>query len=598
MRYQRYTVSPACYPRYNNAITKTSKLFEKYKHIREQNRLKVNTKDICQIKEIDIYLGRGEDGNQTSLGIKDIILKQEDLKEHGTVDCITYENTSLKGHIQITVIDSMMKEEIKTLFGFIKQLVVITKDDAEIERMKTEMQFEDSTTSLLTTKERAARDICNWLERIALKPMKEMCEYLDQVLKDRRLENSNENQFSSSNLKCQEKCFNQENVTLKTDANTIDPITTENIAECDDSGIYGMDASPDTKYDSIGNESPQEACASSETYSQDLDEETGVNLLKEMLAVYGMSNVPQCERPDISEIEEIHDSVKKQIFTASDAIIGIGYRVDKLHVFVQDREDKSENEKCTSQVREVLSQLGIHHFNIVPVNFKELMHVGAKIHPIPTYGTLGCYAKMSDGHRCILLAKHVAMLGTDIYSLDHNKKIATVIGKTTAKCCKLDIAAALVDGDATKCCTKFRNSSGKKLEGKLYEYGHNSDSFVVMEGQAVHIWGATSDPGKGVISMSKYQDGMDSPLILIRDEESSFTKDGNSGTSLKFAKPGDSGAIVCIDHPDDEFVYAVGMLTGLAELRMDPKQEHYTALPLSEGMAQLQESTGKTFELI
>ncbi|XP_053390811.1 uncharacterized protein LOC128553662, partial [Mercenaria mercenaria] len=330
MRYQWYTVSPGCYPRYNYAITKTSKLFERYKHIREQNKLTVNTKDICQTKEIDIYLGIGED-RETPLGIKDIILKQEKIENNGTVDSFWHKNANPKRHIQILITDSWMKE-IKALFPYKTKLnVVVKKDDAEIEGMGTEMQSEDSTTSLFTTTEKAARNICNWLERIALKPMKEMCEYLDQVLKDMRLENSNENRSSPSDLKCQKKCFNQENVTFKRNANISDPITIGNEVGCNDSGI-GMDASQDAKNDSIWNESSQ-VCASSETFSQNLDEETVANLLKEMLAVYGMSNVPKCERPVISEIDEVHDSVKKEIFSASDTIIGLGYRVDKLHIY-------------------------------------------------------------------------------------------------------------------------------------------------------------------------------------------------------------------------------------------------------------------------
>lgn len=229
----------------------------------------------------------------------------------------------------------------------------------------------------------------------------------------------------------------------------------------------------------------------------------------------------------------------------------------------------------------------------------ELMEIGSTIEaePLEKKGSLGCYADMVGDQTsvtCLLLSKHVAQGCSDIYIVENVKeKIATVIQETTIdEDGSLDIAAAVLEDDVKLGINerKLKDSNGDRLEGSFPERSKK----YLQRGRQVHIWGSKSKPGIGVIiDESYFIKGMKASLILIHDYS-------NGKIGRQFAHQGDSGSIICTDDPNDECVYALAMLIGCLQNKMDDNpnvKRQYIALLLEDGVKQLERLTERKFKV-
>lgn len=115
----------------------------------------------------------------------------------------------------------------------------------------------------------------------------------------------------------------------------------------------------------------------------------------------------------------------------------------------------------------------------------------------------------------------------------------------------VDIAVAVIHEQHRETCKQeFKTQKGTILPCVLVP---SSDTLRDSAGEFVHIWGAKSKPGRGIIHSVQYGGyGIDGCLITIR----------NRDKSENFAMPGDSGSVVCKISRNGKELYALGMLIG------------------------------------
>lgn len=162
----------------------------------------------------------------------------------------------------------------------------------------------------------------------------------------------------------------------------------------------------------------------------------------------------------------------------------------------------------------------------------------------------------------------------------------------------LDIAAAALSLRKDECDTRFKTLSGEQIcgEKRIIE----SKNLV---GRKVHIWGAKSKPGRGIITVPEYRctDEMDFTLILVED-----IANWEGIVEERFSQPGDSGAIACTDVPGQECVIPISMIMGVMnyeevnaddEKNKKTKKGRHATVPLQSGLRQISEKIGKQVEL-
>ncbi|XP_060592877.1 uncharacterized protein LOC132747495 [Ruditapes philippinarum] len=224
--------------------------------------------------------------------------------------------------------------------------------------------------------------------------------------------------------------------------------------------------------------------------------------------------------------------------------------------------------------------------------------------PNSIFGTLGCFASMhkrNNHHVYALTAKHILSQGDFFSCPEHgyNKPIGQVVPKTVPPA-GLDIAALKLN-EEIRFCTKFRTEldceDTNLLPCKLYDYVEDDESGILCCGQLVYIWGAASKPGKGVITVPKYlTNDMEEGLIVIEDRYSC-----QGDIPERFCKPGDSGAIVCVEDRRGKCVHVLAMVMGILNenaVQSNPaSRAKYVTVPLSIGLQELTNRTGFSFQL-
>jgi hypothetical protein len=94
---------------------------------------------------------------------------------------------------------------------------------------------------------------------------------------------------------------------------------------------------------------------------------------------------------------------------------------------------------------------------------------------------------------------------------------------------------------------------------------------------------------------------MDHTLIQVED-----VTDGEGTVDKRFAQPGDSGAIACIEVPGKEYVKPLSMQIGSINykgIEKDDKQKEqkvkgqYLTVPLSSGLEQISKRIGRKVEI-
>jgi hypothetical protein len=300
--------------------------------------------------------------------------------------------------------------------------------------------------------------------------------------------------------------------------------------------------------------------------------------------------------------------MKDDLFKICPSIKRMGYRYRTFYIYAVKPMRLQDEEIRDNKIRSVLRKYDIFPHEISACNEKieTVMHTGAKIEARsePRYslrsqakqtkcmpqivkgGTLGSFVKAAGGNKqYCLLSKHVTEHCSKVYYVENSNNIilGTMIPETNGHFHGgLDISAALMKEPVNGESTKFKDTRGHKLNGRLHDYNEEEEDGICRSGQSVHIYGAVSKPGEGVITMPIAHSGLTSPLIQIEDIGR------NHG---QFAKKGDSGAVVCVEDPEKRHVVALGMVMGV-------DREKYLALPLSKGIQQIEAQTSTRLELM
>ena len=311
--------------------------------------------------------------------------------------------------------------------------------------------------------------------------------------------------------------------------------------------------------------------------------------------------------------------VAKRLFDGVDVAVGTGYRCDKLHVYVRENSDM-DKEKVRSDIKKVLGEFHITDFEMI--TSKETRHfkrVGARIR-VARKGTLGGFAWMHDKsysgkvdgeaqrkQLCALLSKHVVNGANEVYWIpseqDEPIQIGSIIQAYDPNAGQpetpaVDVAAARILADQQQTCERqFKNSRREPSRCQLYDFADPD----YLKGQRVHIFGASTRLGTGTITELEHfprtaEEGLQ--YVVIEDMEP-IEDDG--GVIERFCQQGDSGAVICADTPDDEYVYVISMLIGSInynEVERNPDlRGKYIGFRMTDGLRKLEEETSNLFSL-
>ena len=281
--------------------------------------------------------------------------------------------------------------------------------------------------------------------------------------------------------------------------------------------------------------------------------------------------------------------VSAELYRIDPSVKSCGYRYSTLQVFVDD----TSNEKINNCIKNVLEKHGVGDFDIVPSigTYKRLLGVGAMVNPKEDrYGSVGGFAERNSDTLCALISRHVAIHSENgEVVLSDGKTSKTIrsnliqesvpVGQAEAV---LDISATVIPStDAGMCETKFKSEEGVPVTGMECTYEDKT-----LDNRPVHLWGATSTPGLGIITM---------PEIRDRDSDKTFiVVENRVGSATHLGKEGDSGAMVCADNDYDSSVECISMLIG--EDNETPGR--YATFRIDKGIEQLERQTNSRFELL
>lgn len=331
------------------------------------------------------------------------------------------------------------------------------------------------------------------------------------------------------------------------------------------------------------------------------------SLYNESMAMYKRSKVPEFERPreSLQKPTYLKEEVAKEIINVN-GVTGCGYRFSTLDIYLKDSLTEKERKTTEGQLKSVIERNKIERYELrTEHKLMKLSSVGSRVSGKiegPT-ATLGGFAKRGKSKvLCLLLARHFAENHTQLFVETNSGKeqIAVVLKPVNnAERGSMDISAADVTKKLqTKCSTQFKDQYGDSKESSLTEFEENEIDFLKY--LPVHIWGAASSPGLGIIIIPDYYvPGMTGLEKLVKIEDRSSIE---SGPIAHFAQDGDSGSIVCANDPSGEKVHVISMLMGSVHLQSSSpdsqQKDQYLTFRLKDGLNQLQrERNGEVFEI-
>ncbi|XP_060605953.1 uncharacterized protein LOC132758353 [Ruditapes philippinarum] len=313
-------------------------------------------------------------------------------------------------------------------------------------------------------------------------------------------------------------------------------------------------------------------------------------LYKEILGVFKRSRIPEHKKPDVRVIfpHKVGDEVSNELYKIDSSVKSCGYRYGTLQVFVDD----VSNDEIKNSIQKVLQTNGINDFEIVPAisTYKSFIGVGARACPtdvFTSHGSLGGYAKRNSRDMCALVSRHVAIYSKDmrVSLFDQNSSIRSrLIPETVADDTDepiLDISAAEINPRDTPICdTRFKSECGKSLPRKDCEYENKQ-----LDSRRVHLWGAVTAPGLGIITIPEVRDrNHDKTYIIVEDR---------ANATAVLCREGDSGAMVCADDDYGSGVEAISMLIG----KDTTNPGKYATFRIDKGLQQLEKQTDSSFSL-
>ncbi|XP_052764779.1 uncharacterized protein LOC128206406 isoform X2 [Mya arenaria] len=317
-----------------------------------------------------------------------------------------------------------------------------------------------------------------------------------------------------------------------------------------------------------------------------------LDLHGEILCMYARSNVHESEKPKSRNIgTKVDHCIADAIFNEVEEIKTMGNRFGTFVFFVENAEryDEEQKQQVIHRLNECLEKKTIHLGNyLVRFGTKEIRlsdnicRVGSKVVTAgSSFGTLGGFAEQFEGivtSTCAITAKHVVENpDLKVFKIERANRKDTIVAnilrprQDLVQLYPVDICAArIMEKDMTVCRKKQRNADFEESESNVLTFEGQDRS--ELQGLPVHIWGATSNPGHGKITVANLYEKHQKYMVGIEDLETSSDSDeegasaGASHTTgnLVFAKEGDSGAIVCADQfiRGKTAVNAISILTG------------------------------------
>ncbi|XP_060594372.1 uncharacterized protein LOC132748752 [Ruditapes philippinarum] len=194
---------------------------------------------------------------------------------------------------------------------------------------------------------------------------------------------------------------------------------------------------------------------------------------------------------------------------------------------------------------------------------------------------------------CALVSRHVAIHSKDMHVslLDQNSSIRSkLIQETVAnKCIKntdtvvpiLDISAGEINpADISMCDTRFKSECGNPSTRKDCTYEDKQ-----LDNRRIHLWGAVSKPGLGIITIPEVRDRNHDKTYIIVENRANAT--------AVLCREGDSGAMVCADDDYGSGVEAISMLIG----KDTTNPGKYATFRIDKGLQQLEKQTDSSFSL-
>ncbi|XP_052812835.1 uncharacterized protein LOC128240287 isoform X2 [Mya arenaria] len=169
-------------------------------------------------------------------------------------------------------------------------------------------------------------------------------------------------------------------------------------------------------------------------------------------------------------------------------------------------------------------------------------------------GTLGGFVfhtHLQSTSVCAITTNHVmrTMVSEDDTMIVDGARIGKLL--EIVQFVDVGIAAMEIFGEfVPKCQLAFKDTNGDAKPCNLYDT--KTEDIEEWNGRHVHIWGASSKPGKGIIACSKYTTTSNA-YFLVNDLP---------GQDEPFSKPGDGGAIVISESIDGSNMTAIGIVLG------------------------------------
>ncbi|XP_060586387.1 uncharacterized protein LOC132742097 isoform X3 [Ruditapes philippinarum] len=342
-------------------------------------------------------------------------------------------------------------------------------------------------------------------------------------------------------------------------------------------------------------------------------------LLGEMIGMYRRSRLPETLKPHLDgPWGKESDQVIRSLYRLSPSVRGYSYKFItrlQIHVFGNDIE------KLRPKIAEILNNHGIKSdsYDVVPPlddvkQFSKILS-GSRVEVDESkhFGSLTSFVKMTPKTQktktyCSLASKHLlqGQKTLDILSKERTLK-ADVIEKTAPLGdlnMLFDIAAARIKKeDELHCDGRFKTENGTLMKGKM----NKDDSIDCLH---VHMYGAETPFSRGIIATTQYinihssVNGEESQPEAVEDdinEVNRFIYVQSRDKTKPFCKQGDSGAMVCADHEEDNHVELISSVIGgpLIVKNKDGKNmitDSYQTLRLRSGVDYLEKLTQSDIE--
>ncbi|XP_052243114.1 uncharacterized protein LOC127853028 isoform X2 [Dreissena polymorpha] len=275
--------------------------------------------------------------------------------------------------------------------------------------------------------------------------------------------------------------------------------------------------------------------------------ETLQEIYQQIRAAYNNSEVPEDERPLIPKNEFNYPSNVNEISARVLQIQGVFAcfkNNGRLKIYIDNTAVKSESE-CTNEVIHILAVCGFDKYSVFVGSLERYWQAGDAISNPQIEATLGGFA-----NKCIVLSppiNHYQQENVQVHNDEPilvaliSRHVATHLQSGDLKVSDkilghidyihdldwLDIVPVDVAKEFhNECETRFRTEDGILKHAELSGYTLENRS-------PVHIWGAKSAPGLGILSECDPSESNNYIFVASRSDENVF------------CVPGDSGSIVC-----------------------------------------------------